>query len=219
MSKIDPPLVAQAVSGSRLAQVRLVNHLTPVVRYKVNAHLRRQASFSGRETGQEAQDLVQEVFVALFALSGYALLAWNPARGASLRSFVALVAERSLYSIMRRARRDPFSVRLEAPDVLELQLPSTNEGCDSQFLRRDLSRRLLQALRSRLTDQGIDMFYQLFVYQLSTKEIQSAQSMSAPAVHKWRSRLLHELQQVMSRLNESKPVPCRMRRRQSHHPW
>lgn len=47
--------------------------------------------------------------VSLFTDQGRALRAWDPARGLSLENFVGFVAERQIASILRTAKRSPWT--------------------------------------------------------------------------------------------------------------
>jgi len=51
----------------------------------------RNRSAAGRDVRQEVADLIQEVFMALFADDARVLRSWQPERGLSLDNFVGLV--------------------------------------------------------------------------------------------------------------------------------
>ena len=98
----DVELLALALSGERSATESLVAKLAPVVQARVGLALsRRLKQARGRNLKQYVEDLVQEVFVALFEQDGRILRNWNPDRGLSLKSFVGLVAEREVGMLLR----------------------------------------------------------------------------------------------------------------------
>src|SRR5215471_16061481 len=91
----DGELVKAALAGDRRATEDLVGRLARVIQVRVGvALLRRRHAARGRTLAQEVEDLMQEVFAALFEQDGRVLRRWDPARGLSLKSYVGLVAER-----------------------------------------------------------------------------------------------------------------------------
>src|SRR5262249_2994729 len=84
-----------ALGGDAEGMRRLVAGLMPIVQARVTRGLWRHQRRTGarRDPGQETDDLVQEVFAALFAGGAKTLRAWDPSRGLSLANFVGLVAE------------------------------------------------------------------------------------------------------------------------------
>ena len=67
--------ISGALAGDASALGRVVDHLMPVVHARVTRVLYRYAgSARGRDIRQEADDMVQEVFLALFDKDGKTLL-------------------------------------------------------------------------------------------------------------------------------------------------
>src|SRR5438477_1751570 len=92
-------LIRDALERQPAAVRTLVDRLSPVIERKVAATLWRRTP--GRDVRQEVRDMTQAVFVSLFEDDAKALRAWDPDRGASLESFVSLLAHRQVISILR----------------------------------------------------------------------------------------------------------------------
>ena len=80
----DRARVARALAGDRGELDVLVALLAPIVQVRVARALARRRDGRGRDLKQEAEDLRQEVFLALFADDGRWLRAWDETRGMSL---------------------------------------------------------------------------------------------------------------------------------------
>src|SRR5881394_2683976 len=94
-------LIDQALAGRAEAARELVDLLYPAVQARVARVLCRVGGRSSRNARQEVEDMSQEVFAFLFDQGGKPLRAWDPARGLSLESYAALLAERQTLSILR----------------------------------------------------------------------------------------------------------------------
>ncbi|MEM1179483.1 MAG: sigma-70 family RNA polymerase sigma factor [Acidobacteriota bacterium] len=164
---------------------QLVARLTPVIQMRVARLLLRQEG--ARNLAQEVEDLTQDVFIHLFQEDAKALRSWQPRRGLSLDSFVALVAERRVYSKLRSARRNPWT-ELPSPDE---QMEGASREIDPERRARSKQqlRRLLAHLKSELSPLGRRMFDLLFVREASHSEVMRLTGLGADAVYAWRSRL------------------------------
>jgi RNA polymerase sigma-70 factor (ECF subfamily) len=119
----------RALRGDRASLRVLVGELTPVIQARVARVLLRSATGrqAGRAVRQEVEDMTQEVFVSLLEDGGKALRSWAPERGASLKNFVGLLAERQAMSILRSGRRSPWPRELaevpgdDAPSPVRLE--------------------------------------------------------------------------------------------------
>ncbi|HSP78025.1 MAG TPA: sigma-70 family RNA polymerase sigma factor [Myxococcaceae bacterium] len=186
--EVTPELVERALAQEQEALRSLVDILTPVIQARVaRALLRRASSTQGRSIRQEVADLTQEVFVALFAEGGKALRAWDARRGLSLPNFVGFVAERQVASILRTARRSPWT---EDPTLLEsLDAPSEDPSVELRLASQQMLEALLERLREELSPLGLSLFQQLYLQQRSVAEVCLQMGMSRDAVYAWQSRL------------------------------
>ncbi|MEM6794479.1 MAG: sigma-70 family RNA polymerase sigma factor [Acidobacteriota bacterium] len=164
---------------------QLVARLTPVIQMRVAHVLLRQAG--ARNLAQEVEDLTQDVFIHLFQEDAKALRGWQPRRGLSLDSFVALVAERRVYSKLRSARRNPWT-EVPCPDE-HMEGTSREVDPERRAGSRQQLRRLLAHLKSELSPLGRQMFDLLFVREASHAEVMRLTGLGADAVYAWRSRL------------------------------
>ncbi len=193
-SKIDrmrdpltPADVAGALAGDEDALNRLVDRLTPVIQSRVAALLVRSSTSGAGGLRPQVEDLVQEVFIAIFDKGATTLRSWDPARGTSLESFVAVVAERRAISFLRSGRKNPWKEEPTLPE--ELDGLSSDVSSEALVASRELLREILRRLEEELSPQGWKVFGLLFVEQLSVPEISRETGLSADAIYAWRSRL------------------------------
>ena len=168
----------------------LVDAMRPVVRTRVlRALRRRQAGARGRDVRQDADDLVQDVFAALFAKGAKALRAWEPHRGLSFLGFVGLLAEREVGMRLRTTKRHPWTEDPTSDDVLDGALGSMSTF-ETYLETRDALARILEQLMRWMTPEGQRYFQLLYVDGQSVQEVAQHAGTSADAVYAWRSRLM-----------------------------
>ncbi len=198
---IGTPEIERALAGDNRAGRTLVQYLMPQVQARVNAALMRRASASGgRVIRQEVLDLSQEVFAHLFAQDGKALRSWQPGREATLKTFVGRIAERRVASIMRSARRSPWTETPIEPSTLDRN-ESAAHLPEGLVAGREELRAVLDALRANLTPLGFELFGELIVEQRSVAEVCEARQMSPEAVYAWRSRLRKAAREALIEVN------------------
>ncbi len=184
---LTPADVAGALAGDEDALSRLVERLTPVIQSRVAALLLRRLSTVAGGLRTQVEDLVQEVFIALFDNRATTLRSWDPARGTSLESFVGVVAERRAISFLRSGRKNPWKEEATLPE--ELDGLGSEAGSETLVASRELLGEILGRLETELSPQGWRIFRLLFVEQLSVAEIGDETGLSADAIYAWRSRL------------------------------
>ncbi len=182
--------IESALTGDPAAVERLVALLTPVIQARVARTLLtyRRGGAAGRDVHQEVADLVQEVFLLLFANRGKVLLSWQPERGLTLENFVGLVAERQTLSLLRSGRRSPWKEDPTLEEDLDLHQASHPEPEDV-VASRDQLRRLFQRLKEELSPLGRRLFDLIFVQERDVGEVVGITGLSSDAVYAWRSRL------------------------------
>lgn len=196
----------RALAGDEAALAAVVDHLTPIVQCRVARGLlrRRDRSAPGREVRQEVEDLVQEVFLVLFADRGKVLRSWQRERGLSLENFVGLVAERQTASILRSGKRCPWQ---EDPTLLEeMDQASTGGGPEESTATREQLRLLWTRMTEQLSPLGRHLFDLLFLQELSPDEVRQATGLSADAVYAWRSRLRRLARRLLGEVSEAAPT-------------
>lgn len=180
--------VTAALAGDRVALAALANDLLPTIRRAVLATLYRRARPQRRDPRQEAEDFVQEVWLALFAEGGRMLRCWDPRRGHSLTSFVRLVARQRVAQILRGRRGNPWGDEATEHATIERLLP-LEIGAERHIESRASLRALLEHLRGRLSERGLALFERLHVEQRDIAEVASELGMSRAAVDAWNSRM------------------------------
>jgi len=199
--ELSVALVASALSGDRHAVRTLVDKLTPVVQMRVSRTLwKRRGAALGRDVRQEVEDLTQSVFLVLFANDGQALRKWDPARGASLESFVGLLADHEIASILRSRRRGPWTEDPTEDDDLAEGAPPGDLGPEIETLNREALRAIVDRLRERLSERGLELFFLLFVEERATEEVCADTGLTPDAVYAWRSRIGKLVRQIAAEL-------------------
>lgn len=177
--------VKRALARDRTSLEQLVHELEPVIRTRVAAALWRFR----RASRAEVEDLTQEVFVELFSKEGATLASWDAERGLDFHSFVSMVAQRVVLSVLRSRRRSPFTQELLDPDALVGTNAEASQPPAERVEARELLGLVAEHLRQELSPQGLELFYRLFVWQESVDVVTRATGLSADAIYQWRTRL------------------------------
>ncbi len=195
-------VVRRALAGDPAARTSLVELLYRTVRWEIVRVLQRHAA-TGRDPNQEVDDLIQEVFCALFADDAKALRAWCPDGGRSVIRFVGWYARHQALAILRSGRRSPWvdDPTDFAGEGHEIADPGSIED---RVLDRDLLAKVLDRFYADATPRMVQMFVLLFVEQVEVEEICTATGLVRGAVYKWRERLKRRIGQIADAL-ESEP--------------
>ena len=185
----------------------LTEYLLPVVHARVArvlvacpvpiAHLRA-----------EVEDLTQEVFAHLFENNARILRGWNPSRGASLKNYVGLVAERRVRSLLRSGRWTQWREQPTAESDLESHAAWVDSPAGVAAAQQCYEQVIARA-RARLSPQGKEMMDLLLIQQSSISEAAELTGMTLASLYAWRSRLkklMRELAQEL-RLVDLQSVP------------
>lgn len=193
-------LLDAALSGDAKATQKLVGGITPTIHVRVaRAMMRRRAQAKDRTPRQDLEDLVQDVFAALFTRNGRALRAWNPERGLSFLNFVGLLAEREVGMIMRTGKRNPWTEDPTLTDKL-VALRGEHASHEDQVASRQVLERISERLRDRLSPPGRHHFQMLYVEDRPVKVVAEQTGTSTAALYAWRSRLGKLLRQLRAEL-------------------
>ncbi len=192
-------VVTSALAGDPVAVRRLVALLTPVVRYRAGLVLLRLRAGGIVDHAQEVQDLTQEILLQLFQNEGRLLRTWDASKGASLRTFVGLVAQRRAISILRTR---PGVERL-SDDLSEIEDGAAGApAVDAVLASRQELEIILAQVQARLSPLGLELFYRLLCHQEPVEQICVAMGLSANAVYIWRNRLLKLVQNLAHELRD-----------------
>lgn len=179
----------RALAGDGAALRGLCALLTPVVQARVAGVLLRMRAGAGIDRRQEARDLTQEVFLRLFERDGRLLRGWDPARGASLKGFVGLVAQRQAISALR-GQAENARLSDDLGEVAADDPGAASAAPDRRAASREELALVLERLQAQLSPLGIELFYRMMVHDEDVAEITRATGMTANALYIWRTRLL-----------------------------
>jgi RNA polymerase sigma factor (sigma-70 family) len=198
--ELSPSLIERALARDPVAIRQLVDELSPVIQARVARILVSQRPRArGRDVHQDVEDLVQQVFVALFANDGRVLRQWDPNRGFGLLGYVGRVAECDVLSILRSRRQCPWTEEPTPEEALERDgAPSMNP--ENDFARREILSAVVQRLREHLSERGFALFQLLVVEERPIENVCAAMDMSPDAVYAWRSRLARFLRSFAAEL-------------------
>jgi len=198
--ELSAAFVRQALDGDPRAARELARALLPVVHARVGRLLLRfRSAARQRDVRQEVEDLTQQVMVALFSSSGRQLRAWTPERGLALPQFVALLAEREVYSVLRSRRRNPWTDDPTEDEVLQAS-PDAGPGPEWAVATRQLAQATVERAYTRLSERGQEMFQWLFAEDRPVEEICEITGMKPGAVYVWRNRITQLLREVAREL-------------------
>jgi RNA polymerase sigma-70 factor (ECF subfamily) len=192
--------IRRAARGERRDERRLIEALTPIIRGSVTRTMRRRAA-RRRAVDQEVEDVVQSVLLVLFARGGNCpLLRWDPARGLDVASFVSLLASREATSILRSARRNPWTEEPTGPESLD-EAPASGAGPESLAGSRRLAEAVTAGLRARVSPRGQRMFELLFLEGRPAAEVAALTGVGLSAVQAWSSRLARLARAILAGLD------------------
>jgi len=176
-AEVGRKCIDAALAGDLGSMRRLVALLTPVVQARVARTLLRRGHRTPHELRQDVADFTQEAFVTLFAHGGRALTSWDPSGGRSLSNYVGQRVEWFVSSLLR----GDVTVEIEPHEL------SSKGG--AQLESRDSVRRVVAGIERKWPEQGLRLFYLLFVLQTPSKEVGAELGLSCDAVDQWRFRL------------------------------
>lgn len=190
-------LIGHALAGEPAAVRSLVDRLSPIIARRVTATLWRVRSARRANVRQDAADLIQDVFLSLFQNDGKALRAWDPRRGMSLDSFVGLLAQHQVISLLRSGRISPWREDpLDTDEVAEID--SAAPTPEALFSSREKLSALLERVRQSLSPRGLELFQRMFIDEEPIEQLVAATGMTRDALYQWRSRLQRTIRALAS---------------------
>lgn len=186
----DRETVADALAGDAGMRRRLVESMAPIVHRRVAGIVaRKRPAAQARDLRQVVEDVVQDVFASCFASDARVLRSWDPARGLSFENFVGLVAEREALSLLRSAKRNPWTEDPTlADDEVFADVPDLR-AVEARLESRNLIAVLAERLRERLSPLGMQYFRWLYIEQQPVDRIAERARTTPGAIYVWRSRL------------------------------
>lgn len=182
----DRALVRRAIDNDPAALAQLVERLTPVIHLRVARVLRLRVRHR-RSSRQEVEDFVQEIFTFILSDDRRALRSWEPERHASLETFVALLAEHRVFSILRSRRRSPWTEHAATDALLARPLVEKHDP-ERWFADRELLDRVLDRLAVELGEEGMELLKTVIIAERPLDEVSALTGMSKGALYTWKSR-------------------------------
>jgi RNA polymerase sigma factor (sigma-70 family) len=201
--ELSPEVIDRALAGDERLIRRIVDTLTPTIQARVAKALwRRRTAAGNRDVAQEVEDLTQAVFLSFFADDGRVLRTWDPARG-GLDTFVRVVAEREVSSILRTRSRNPWTEEPTGADQLERQV-SVGADIEAVLGSHELLATIVQRVRARVSERGREVFDLLLVDGRSVDEVGALMEMTPDAIYAWRSRLARIAREIAAEVLSEK---------------
>lgn len=178
----DLELARAALQGAPDAVEALLDRLLPVVRARTRRVLRRQGTLA------HADDVVQDFLLHLWSEGGRRLLAFDPARGASLENYVGLKAESFAVDAARRRGAKKRGGHLFAVG-LDDAAPSSGRCPEEAVATRDLVRRLGAHLDDSLPEKGRLVLRYTFADGRPAPEVADILGVRVQVVYNWQHKI------------------------------
>lgn len=194
MSDLDDMRLRDAALAGDTAAVRtLVERLVRPIEYRVSLAITRYRSRC--DAKQACADLTQQVFLALFEDAGRRLRAWEPGRGASLETFVGLIAEREVVAMLRRDRRNPWTESPTEATVLAAKVGEVGDH-EAAVVNRQWLALVLDRALANLDERGLLLFQRLIVDDAPVEAVASEVGSTTAALYMWKSRFSKTVRQL-----------------------
>ena len=172
------------------------------------APLLRWRGAPGGFVRQELEDIVQQVFEALFANGGHKLLQWDHALGNGLPNFVGQIARNEVLSLLRSRRRSPLRGDLPLGEE-HLQAVSGALGPEAEAASRELLLMVLDSLKERLSAELWRTFELLYIERREAEEVCQVLLLSADNLYQRRTRVLKTIREITGELMSEGGEPAR----------
>lgn len=191
--KREAQLIRQALAGNLDAGKRLVDLVLPVIHHRVRRTLQRYGMT------EHAEDIAQTVWAVLLKNAARQLLAFDPTRGLSLRSYVGLIANREAGNEAKKLLTQGIGQQTESKYVD--QLPAQGSRPDVAVEAADLLASLRDHLEEVLPEKGVQVFHLVFLRGLSTKEAAAALGVAEQVIYNWKHRIRTAAREFLATLD------------------
>lgn len=184
----DAKLLAACLDGDRRALDAFVTRFSRVVWFYVNSTLRRS---KGGLDPHRAEDLHQQVFVALLERDLHRLRLWRPDGGASVATWIRVITVRITLAAMKRDGRTVLfgdgegPSRLIDPDADPFERLLEKEG--------EARRAQLFDLAEQLSESDRLLLQMIFVQRMDARAIAAALQIKPSQVYVRKSRMVTRL--------------------------
>lgn len=201
-TSLDVALIHAALSGRRESARRLVERLMPVLCASVRRALRAERGGIGNV--EDAYDLSQDIWLHLVADGGRRLRAYDPARGISLESYVAILAEREVVSRHRRAAAQKRGGHLKAvPLDDKCPLSSTEPNPEDSTAAQQLVAALHSSLERELPERGRLVWRYTFADGRNAGEVAELIGVNVQVIYNWQHKIRNLARAFFDRQRDS----------------
>jgi RNA polymerase sigma factor (sigma-70 family) len=209
VNRVTLERIELAVAGNKAARREVVDVLTPIIqKHVLRVLLRYRRAAGGRDIRQEMEDLTQDVLLTLFKDQGRELCRWNPAQGGAFSTFIGIVTEREIFSILRSKRRNPWTEEPIGGD--EIDLDDGRSSAEIQVASREMYEIILDRLKAQLSDEGLQLFHMILIDERSVEDVCAITSKKPDAVYQWRARLLGRVRKIAEEVLSESEAARRM---------
>lgn len=166
---------------------RLIRYLEPVIRIRANRRLEAAKSPS-QVRRADVDDLVQEVWLQLFADDFRVLRSWTPSRGRNLRSFVAMISTRFCIDLLRGRRLNPQREVTLGMEQLERDAGLVDE-LESRTTTRSFLEALVTSMRDILSKDGATLLQLMYLEGASPQEAAEQTGLPKTKIYNQRRRI------------------------------
>ncbi len=181
-------LIGPALAGDQRAFERLFSGLEPVIRASVRRKLRdwHPAKTLGP---YDNDDLAQEIWLILLKDDGKRLRAYDPNRGASLKSYVGIVAKTETGQLLRRQQAHKRGGGVQHHDLDEARGLTGGTDPEAWMIGRDLAERVRQQLLASLAPKGQLVYAHVYEDALSPAEAARLMNVTTQVVYNWQHKI------------------------------
>lgn len=193
-------LLQPALRGDRRAIDGLVERLMPIVRAICRRVIDRRM---GRRGPYDGDDLVQEVWLCLMRDDAARLRQWDPARGSSLESYVAMVSRSEASKVLRREQAVKRGGDADIGALEDARGVAGGHDPEAVAVGRSLQADLDSHLAEQLAPKGRLILRLLYTDGLSPPEAARAIGCTTQVVYNWQ----HKIRSLIrARLAEVQPA-------------
>lgn len=187
---LSKELFNRVLRGDERAVAELFEVLIPLFQREASRALYRRAQFgAGRPVRQELEDLVQEIFSELLRYRQRVLGGWDPTKGRSAESYLAVFARFTCSGILRGNRSPWVDLPTGAESLEFMSGGDGNPQPDEEVVSSDALAKLYARMQQELSESDFDLVKRLYLEEQTTLEICEALQISAQTLHQRKSRL------------------------------
>ncbi len=197
-------LVEQASSGDADAQAALRERIEPVIRARARAFVARRVA---RRIGiHDAEDLLQQVWLALWADGARLLRAYDPKRGMGLEGYVGMITQRELWHAAEQLQTQKRS------SEAALSKSSASSSVDSPSPECIVATRQVLAgvdafVRSQLSARAQHAYVLLYADGKSVAEVARTLGTDEQTVYNFQHEVRKHARSFMARYEDGDPSP------------